>query len=176
MRQSIISGLKTLLQFVIAVVVITTLCILVLQRCAYAAEPSISELATKFVGEEEAAVVEAVCFEVGEEYDIDPWLIAWVWRYEAGFQKYPDGYYLGGLQLDPEIHLKHFKEYGLDPTSWKDWIRYGVQLWRLSADKDYSLFQALEPWGVRGKAMKAYKKTRGSYDRWDSFTDETTVE
>jgi hypothetical protein len=156
-------------------VLLLTIGLLLPTVCLAEVPTSIAALATEFVGEEEAAVVETVCFEIGEEENIDPWLIACVWRYEAGFRKDPPGYYIGALQLDPD-HLEHFKEYGFDPTWWKDWIRYGVHLWHLSSENELSLFEALEPWGVRCKAMRLYKKVRGDYDDWDSFKDAVTVD
>ena len=137
-----------LLRFVLLVVVVL---VLILTKYACSSEydeTDIYTLAVPYVGEEEAAVCSAVCYELGELEDIDPLVIADVWLYQAGFQKRPKGFYIGGLQLHPD-HLNHFSEYGLRIDDWKHWIWYGVKLWRGSADKDRTLRQALQPWGVR---------------------------
>lgn len=149
------------------------LCILFIWK-AFAAT-TIRDQAEPYVGSAEAAVVEAVCNQIGEAERIDPWLIASVWQYENAFNKYSKSKYVGGLQLSSD-KLKHFKEYqhadgsAFDRYDWKDHIWFGVRMWRLSADKGYSLRQALRPWGVRTKAIRLYRLVRGTTDQWASYT------
>lgn len=142
---------------------------------ARAADETIASMATRFVGADAAAVVEAACCQIGAEESIDPWLIASVWRFEHGFKtSRGSGYYTGPMQLSPH-HLGHMVEYGFDRTSWKDQIRYTAHLWRLSADKHHSLYSTLQPWGVRRKAMRLYHHIRGTYDHWACYPVQETA-
>jgi hypothetical protein len=168
-------------RFLLAVFSIAIIASLILSRCAHAAE---ADPVFEHKVAQCADYIGVVNFRLqdGRHYKAARILVTaskeaklgWGWellaaiaRFETGEKFNPEavnshGCY-GLLQIHDHDHFANMRKAGLNPPDPYDTVLWGATMLAISQRKGMSLYNALEPWSVRGEAIKEYERIKGLY-------------